>query len=395
MAVPTEDAGNMSKPLIAGVSAAPAPLKGVASKFVLVSVPTGVNSSTTGALQEKVRDVATCWPFDVPPLLVGTQDTLMVLSEELSKVDAFAEATTKRIAQQYEELEGNSSGLNVRGASADTYLCQFQWEDAKYSPKSPLRETTGRIAQQVQRLDEEIRTKSMAYNNLARDLAAEQRKEGSSLLTKNLSEIVKPEHFVETEYLTTLLVVVPKTQVKEWLNTYEKLTNFVLPRSSSVINEDSEYALYTVILFKRIAEDFKNLAREKKFTVREFGLDQLSDKAKEARKQKLADRDTQRRKLVRWCIANFTEAFFAWVHIKVVRVFVESVLRYGLPANFQTTILRPKKDEKKLLVSLTKVYESLADKKMLAKGKDDDLTDKEEFLPFVYATFDCDFTKQQ
>lgn len=111
---------------------------------------------------------------------------------------------------------------------------------------------------------------------------------------------------------------------------------------------------------------------------------------------------------MRWCIANFTEAFFAWVHIKVVRVFVESVLRYGLPANFQTTILRvilflfltthicqPKKDEKKLLVSLTKVYESLADKKMLAKGKDDDLTDKEEFLPFVYATFDCDFTKQQ
>lgn len=85
-----------------------------AGKFVLVSVPKG-DTASAGALQDKVRDVATCWPFDVPPLLVGTQDTLMVLSEELAKVDAFAEATTKRIAQQYEELEGNSSGLNVRG----------------------------------------------------------------------------------------------------------------------------------------------------------------------------------------------------------------------------------------------------------------------------------------
>lgn len=93
-------------------------------------------------------------------------------------------------------------------------MCQFLWEDAKYSPKSPLRETTARIAQQVQRLDEEIRTKSMAYNNLARDIASEQRKEGSSLLTKNLAEVVTPEHFVESEYLTTLLVVVPKF---EWL----------------------------------------------------------------------------------------------------------------------------------------------------------------------------------
>lgn len=76
---------------------------------------------------------------------------------------------------------------------------------------------------------------------------------------------------------------------------------------SSLITEDSEYALYTVVLFKRIAEDFKNLAREKKyfyiaklqnkrlrFTVRDFSLEQLSEKSKEIRKQKVTERDTQR-----------------------------------------------------------------------------------------------------
>ncbi len=31
--------------------------------------------------------------------------------------------------------------------------------------------------------------------------------------------------------------------------------------------------------------------------------------------------------LVRWLKVNFSEAFTAWVHVKALRVFVESVLR--------------------------------------------------------------------
>ena len=31
--------------------------------------------------------------------------------------------------------------------------------------------------------------------------------------------------------------------------------------------------------------------------------------------------------LVRWLKVNFGEAFIAWIHIKALRVFVESVLR--------------------------------------------------------------------
>jgi len=32
--------------------------------------------------------------------------------------------------------------------------------------------------------------------------------------------------------------------------------------------------------------------------------------------------------LVRWLKVNFGEAFIAWIHVKALRVFVESVLRY-------------------------------------------------------------------
>ena len=38
----------------------------------------------------------------------------------------------------------------------------------------------------------------------------------------------------------------------------------------------------------------------------------------------------------------FSEAFIAWIHMKALRVFVESVLRYGLPVNFQAAVCLPK-----------------------------------------------------
>ena len=50
----------------------------------------------------------------------------------------------------------------------------------------------------------------------------------------------------------------------------------------------------------------------------------------------------------------------AWIHLKAMRVFVESVLRYGLPVNFQGMILLPqKKTSRKLRDTLKQLYSHL------------------------------------
>ncbi|XP_026685357.1 V-type proton ATPase subunit C 1-like [Diaphorina citri] len=92
-----------------------------------------------------------------------------------------------------------------------------------------------------------------------------------SLLTRNLADLVKKEHFIlDSEYLTTLLVVVPRNQVTEWVQNYEKLTAMIVPRSSQLVSQDQDFALYTVTLFKKVQDEFRHHAREKKFIVREF-----------------------------------------------------------------------------------------------------------------------------
>ena len=44
--------------------------------------------------------------------------------------------------------------------------------------------------------------------------------------------------------------------------------------------------------------------------------------------------------LLRLSRTNFSEAYQGLVHLKVIRLFVESVLRYGPPANFTGVIIQ-------------------------------------------------------
>ena len=49
--------------------------------------------------------------------------------------------------------------------------------------------------------------------------------------------------------------------------------------------------------------------------------------------------------MIRWCRAHFGEAFSAWMHVKLVKSYVESVMRYGLPVDFSAFMVAPKKGQ--------------------------------------------------
>jgi len=219
----------------------------------------------------------------------------------------------------------------------------------------------------------------------------QKKKESGSLAARDLTNLVSPEKYiVDSAYLTTLLVVVPKSEYKEWWAKYETLTKFVLPRSSQKIFEDSENGLFSVVLFKRVAEDFKNAARENKFIVRKYEPNTNLDPA--AKQKQVSERDRQKRNLLRWCKTNFAEVFTAWIHLKCIRGFVESILRFGLPADFQAMLLLPKsKQEKKLRDTLNEMYKdvgiNLGEEEFNFNGS---LGSGDRFFRFVYIEINLD-----
>lgn len=236
-----------------------------------------------------------------------------------------------------------------------------------------------------------MKSKATIYNTIKNNLQSLERKETGSLLTRNLATIAKKEHFVlGSEYLQTLLVVVPRPLCPDWHSHYEKLTDMIVPNSSQLVIEDNEHSLYTVTMFKKVVDEFKHHAREKKFVVRDFVWDDSAIAANKEQLTKLAqDKKKQFGPLVRWLRVNFGELFIAWVHVKALRVFVESVLRYGLPVNFQAMILQPSKGKnRKLRDTLDTLYAYLDGQQSNVSSEPMDIPGlimaQQEYFSYVY-----------
>ncbi|XP_024064147.2 V-type proton ATPase subunit C 2 [Terrapene carolina triunguis] len=339
--------------------------------------------------------------FLIPDLKVGTLDALVGLSDELGKLDSFAESVIKKIAQYIGEVMEDSKdkvqeNLLANGVDLISYLTRFEWDMAKYPIKQPLKNLSEALAKQITQIETDLKSRTAAYNNIKGNLQSLERKTVGNLLTRTLADIVNKEDFVlNSEYLITLLVVVPKSNYAQWQKTYESLSDMVVPRSTKMIAEDTEGGLFTVTLFRKVMDDFKAKARENRFMVREFYFDEKELKCEKEEIMKLAsDKKQQYGPLLRWLKVNFSEAFVAWIHVKALRVFVESVLRYGLPVNFQAMLLQPsKKSVKRLRDVLNAVFKhldevaaaSIMDMSMDIPGLQ---LSNQEYYPYVYFKID-------
>ncbi|KFP83640.1 V-type proton ATPase subunit C 1, partial [Acanthisitta chloris] len=379
------------------------------TEFWLISAPGEKTCQQTWeklhAATTKHNNLSTNSKFNIPDLKVGTLDVLVGLSDELAKLDAFVESVVKKVAQYMADvLEDSKDKVQenlLANGGKDGFekddLLEQQWQTkhessilAPYTVNFPF------IFKGVNQIDNDLKARASAYNNLKGNLQNLERKNAGSLLTRSLADIVKKEDFVlDSEYLVTLLVIVPKMNYNDWVKQYETLAEMVVPRSSNVLFEDQDSYLCNVTLFRKAVDDFKHKAREYKFMVRDFQYNEEEMKADKEEMNRLStDKKKQFGPLVRWLKVNFSEAFIAWIHVKALRVFVESVLRYGLPVNFQAMLLQPnKKTMKKLREVLYDLYKHLDSSAAAIIDATMDIPglnlSQQEYYPYVYYKIDC------
>ena len=214
----------------------------------------------------------------------------------------------------------------------------------------PLGETVGAITESIAKLEEDLKLRLGEHGAARAALAAVARRATGSLAVRDLGPhlaSLPAESIIDTENLVTLAAVVPRGSVREWVGSYETLTDWVVPRSGALACEDPDYALFTVTLFRRVVEPFKAAARGLGVQVRDIegesggGGDGGASTAEHAAALR-ADLEAKRVSLAAWCAAAYGEAFAAWAHVCAVRLFVESVLRYGLPPNLLPVLVRPR-----------------------------------------------------
>lgn len=323
-----------------------------ANEFILLSLPENTKPAASPGLgadawlqKELIGGRAFVSDFKVPEFKIGSLDSLIVESEELAKSDTQIGASIGKIVEILSGLSESSTNayktVPINNVPVPEYLENFQWQTRKFKLDKSISELFDLISNESAQLDADVRATYTNYNSAKTNLAAAERKKTGDLSVRSLHDIVKPEDFIlNSEYLTTLLVAVPKNLKSEFEKSYETLTDNIVPGSASVISQDSEYILYNVHLFKKNVQEFTAKAREKKFIPRDFNYSEdLIDKLKKEHDSAASLEQSLRVQLVRLAKAAYADCFINWFHIKALRLYVESVLRYGLPPHFNTKII--------------------------------------------------------
>ena len=142
--------------------------------LVSIPAPPAEADACGNSLQEDTTyqsDLSVNFHFKVPDFRVGTLDTLLGLSDDLLKVNSSVEGTVNKIRRQLFELqssavsggggeeaeEAGSGGALVEGTSPVDYLQHFEWQEAKFPVKRPLKQTIGAITDVIQALDDDLK----------------------------------------------------------------------------------------------------------------------------------------------------------------------------------------------------------------------------------------------
>ncbi|CED85231.1 Vacuolar H-ATPase V1 sector, subunit C [Phaffia rhodozyma] len=336
--------------------------------------PSRTLSDIKPALDGVLTDPSKYGSVEVPRLKAGTLSSLLSLSDSLPKQDAFFTQTVSKLLDTLRSLLNDDKAkvelhTRVNDRPLEEYIFPpdksgWKWDNGRWGAHGKVAEVIENLSKEMNSIDSIQKARLQAYNLAKGNLTAMQRRLTGNLSTKSLGEVVSKDDFVtgDSEFLDTLMVAVPNNLTKDWLSKYERLCSMIVPRSSSKIASDDEFTLYSVTVFKKVKDEFSQKCRENRFILRDFTYDEGAiQKQKQDLEYALIEERELWADLVRLSRTNFSEAFKLLVHLKVVRLYVESVLRYGLPAEYSAIAVKPEgKTSAKLLKTLSSQYAYLA-----------------------------------
>ncbi|KAE9979578.1 hypothetical protein BLS_009676 [Venturia inaequalis] len=385
------------------------------NKYLLVSLPTSISQSgdkdeALTALRSSVStDNGTTVPFTIPEFKIGTLDALVQQADDLAKLSNACEAVVGKVGDSLRSiLDGDEDKIEqqktINDKPVDQYLRSFQWNKVKYRADKSIAELIDSLQKEIVGIDNDVKAKFNQYSSVKTNLAASQRRQTGNLSTKSLTSIVSPKSIIrDSEYLETHLVAVPNTIVKDFYKTYESLSDMVVPRSAQELAKDDEFTLFGVVSFKKVSAEFVHKAREARWIPRDY---KYVEGGKEQEAKEVDSLSKEERKVwgeaLRLGRTGYSEGAMIWVHVLALRVFVETVLRYGLPLDFVAGLVQTNaKLAKKVKSNLDGAYSYLAgnaigrDKKGRAQKDDSAMQAElaaahggEDYTAYVYYEFE-------
>ncbi|KAK2021492.1 V-ATPase subunit C [Colletotrichum zoysiae] len=345
----------------------------MSTKYALVSLPLGIFDSSDK--EEAIASLSATIspengnvrPFNIPDFKIGTLDALVQQADDLAKLESTCGAVVAKVADSLKSiLDGDEDKISqqkmVNDKPTDQYVSSFSWNRVRYRADKSLSELVDTLQKELITTDNDVKSKFNQYNSIKTNFTTLQRKQTGNLATKSLTPVVDPALLIQdSEYLETHLIVVPNNAKKDFLRSYETLAPMVVPRSAVQVASDEEFTLFAATAFKKHSAEFLQKCREQKWTPRQY---KYVEGGKEEEQREL-DRVAREEKktwgeALRIGRTGWSESVMIWLHVLALRVFVEAVLRYGLPLDYVSVLVKTNsKLSKKVKTALDSNYSYL------------------------------------
>ena len=322
-------------------------------------------------------------------------DTLFKINDDLMRDEQEIETFLKSLEKQLADLtKNNNLQIKFRGALLEPKkaITEFTWDEGKYPNKSKtIADIMHKINEKYTETRKTIKAKTDDYNNSVNDLKLKKKSqnEALTLMKQDYRDLVSrsKNEMKNTDYLCSMLCFVPTGKEKDFEANYMTLADgMVVPYSALRIDrgEDEKMQLYRVIVMKHKKDDFRNECQSKlRITCKEYNEDELANKPLEEKEiEKLANESTQKKHdLERHAESGYSEVFYALLHLKYLRLYVESCLKYTSGDYYSVMVYTPKEKEQRLISTMIKTFNDTKESGWY--GTKEELKETEDFYPFI------------
>lgn len=327
-------------------------------------------------------------------LVSDNLDTLFKLNDDLVRDEQEIENFLKALEKQLQGLNNNPLQIKFRGTLLDPKkaITEFTWDEGKYPNRGKtISEIMNKINEKYNETRKTIKAKTDDYNSSLNELKAKKKGQNDALnlMKQDYRDLVMKtkSEMKTTDYLCTILCFVPHGAEKNFLAGYMKLADgFVVPYSALRIDrgEDEKMQLYRVIVMKHMKDEFKMQCQgQLRVTCREYNEEELTKRPSEEKEiEKLANESTTKQHdLERHAESGYSEVFYALLHLKYLRLYVESSLKYTSGDYYSVMVYVPKEKEQKLITTMIKTFNDTKEQGWY--GTKEELKESEDFYPFI------------
>lgn len=146
--------------------------------------------------------------------------------------------------------------------------------------------------------------------------------------------------------------------------------------------------LFTIVCMKDAVNDYIKVLKKQGYPAQTFDCNPDKYIQDLEMKTKLEmELNTLNMKLMKECKAYFGETFQALIHLKIMRVFIDGVLRFGIPPKFYMCIMKPERNkDKKIMEGLEREFAEEHLKDMYGEKTD---AQDEDFFPYISSPLTC------